>query len=209
MRDPAAVAALQGSVARTAEWLRATCEAERAAGRRVYGYCAASRAVALLRVAGLDASLLTAVADASPDKHGRRMPGTDIPIIAPDALVAARPDVVLLFVSDLAAEVRAALPQIEAARRALGGRRRGPLTRGVSGGQGTNGRSSLSGPSRTISAVDGGTSCHSPGRSISGSDTTTRASSEKCRNRSSAGRSSRRSCTDVLTNSVLTSGPLA
>lgn len=114
VRDPAAVAALQGSVARTAEWLRATCEAERAAGRRVYGYCAASRAVALLRVAGLDASLLAAVADASPAKHGRRMPGTDIPIIAPDALVVARPDVVLLFVSDLAAEVRAALPQIEA-----------------------------------------------------------------------------------------------
>jgi hypothetical protein len=80
----------------------------------VYGYCAASRAVALLRVAGLDTNLLAAVADASPDKHGRRMPGTDIPIIAPDALVAARPDVVLLFVSDLGTEVRAALPQIEA-----------------------------------------------------------------------------------------------
>jgi hypothetical protein len=115
VRDPAAVSALQSSVARTADWLRATCEAEKAAGHRVYGYCAASRAVALLRVAGLDAGLLTAVADASPDKHGRRMPGTDIPIIAPDALVAARPDVVLLFVSDLADEVRAALPQIEAA----------------------------------------------------------------------------------------------
>lgn len=111
--DPAALAALQGSVARTAAWLRAACETERAARRRVYGYCAASRAVALLRVAGLDTSLLAAVADASPDKHGRRMPGTDIPIIAPDALVAARPDVVLLFVSDLATEVRAALPQIE------------------------------------------------------------------------------------------------
>jgi len=115
VRDPAAVSDLQGSVTRTAEWLRATCTAEQAAGRRVYGYCAASRAVALLRVAGLDASLLTAVADASPDKQGRRMPGTDIPIIAPDELVAARPDVVLLFVSDLADEVRAALPQIEAA----------------------------------------------------------------------------------------------
>jgi C-methyltransferase C-terminal domain/Putative zinc binding domain len=115
VRDAAAVAALQGSVSRTAEWLRATCTAHREAGRRVYGYCAASRAVALLRVAGLDAGLLAAVADASPDKHGRRMPGTDIPIIAPEALVAARPDVVLLFVSDLMDEVRAALPQIEAA----------------------------------------------------------------------------------------------
>ncbi len=113
VRDPRAVAALQGSVARTADWLRATCTAERAAGRRVYGYGAASRAVALLRVAGLDASLLTAIADASPDKHGRRMPGTDVPVVAPDELVAARPDVVLLFVSDLLDEVRAALPQIE------------------------------------------------------------------------------------------------
>jgi SAM-dependent methyltransferase len=115
VRDPDAVSVLQRSVARTATWLRGTLEAERAAGRRVYGYCAASRAVALLRVAGLDASLLTAVADASPDKHGRRMPGTDIPIVAPDELVAAHPDVVLLFVSDLMDEVRAALPQVEAA----------------------------------------------------------------------------------------------
>jgi SAM-dependent methyltransferase len=115
VRDPAAVSALQGSVARTADWLRATCEAERAAGRRVYGYCAASRAVALLRVAELDAGLLTAVADASPDKHGRRMPGTDIPIVAPQALAAAEPDVVLLFVSDLMEEVRAALPGVAAA----------------------------------------------------------------------------------------------
>ena len=115
VRDPDAVGTLQRSVARTATWLRGTLEAERAAGRRVYGYCAASRAVALLRVAGLDTGLLTAVADASPDKHGRRMPGTDIPIIAPDELVAGRPDVVLLFVSDLLDEVRAALPQVEAA----------------------------------------------------------------------------------------------
>jgi hypothetical protein len=115
VRNPQAVAALQGSVTRTAAWLRSTCEAERAAGRRVYGYCAASRAVALLRVARLDASLLAAIADASLDKHGRRMPGTDIPVIAPEELVAARPDVVLLFVSDLMDEVRAALPQVEAA----------------------------------------------------------------------------------------------
>jgi hypothetical protein len=114
-RDAAAVAALQGSVARTADGLRTACAAHRAAGRRVYGYGAASRAVALLRLAGLDTGSLTAVADASPDKHGRRMPGTDIPVIAPDALVAARPDVVLVFVSDLLDEVRTALPQVEAA----------------------------------------------------------------------------------------------
>ena len=112
---PAAVAELGGSVGRTVEVLRTQLEEHRAAGRRVYGYAAASRAVSLLCLVGADTSLLAGVADASPGKHGRRMPGTDVPVISPDELVAARPDVVLVFVSDLIAEVRRALPQIEAA----------------------------------------------------------------------------------------------
>jgi hypothetical protein len=110
---PAAVGALQDSVRRTAGSLREMLIGQRAAGRRVYGYAAASRAVSLLRIAELDASLLPAVADASPDKQDRRMPGTDIPIITPDQLVAAEPDVVLVFVSELVAEAKAALPEIE------------------------------------------------------------------------------------------------
>ena len=56
------------------------------------------------------------VADASPAKLGRRMPGTDVPVIAPEQLVAAEPDVVLVFVSDVLDEVRRALPQIPADR---------------------------------------------------------------------------------------------
>ncbi|MHA6627479.1 class I SAM-dependent methyltransferase [Pseudonocardia sichuanensis] len=110
---PAAVGALQHSVQRTAGSLREMLVAQRAAGRRVYGYAAASRAVSLLRLADLDATLLLGVADASPGKQDRRMPGTDIPIITPDELVAAEPDVVLVFVSELVAEAKAALPQIE------------------------------------------------------------------------------------------------
>jgi hypothetical protein len=106
------VGRLQDSVSRTATQLRTLLEEQRAAGRRVYGYAAASRAVSLLRLAGLDASLLAGVADASPAKQDRRMPGTDIPIITPDELVAAAPDQVLVFVSDLLAEARAALPGI-------------------------------------------------------------------------------------------------
>jgi hypothetical protein len=41
------------------------------------------------------------------------MPATDIPVIAPEDLVAARPDAVLLFLPDLLAEVRASLPEVE------------------------------------------------------------------------------------------------
>lgn len=111
---PEVVARLQESVHRTATALRRMLEHQRSLGRRVYGYSAASRAVSLLCLAGVDADLLAGVADASPTKQGRRMPGTDVPIISPADLVAAAPDVVLVFVSDLLEEVRAALPEIEA-----------------------------------------------------------------------------------------------
>ena len=50
---------------------------------------------------------LPAVIDASPAKQGLRMPGTDIPVVAPAELAIRRPDAVLLFVPDLLAEVRA------------------------------------------------------------------------------------------------------
>ena len=82
----------------------------------MYGYSAASRAVALIYLAGLDADLLRGVADASPGKQGCRMPGTGDPGASPRPTWSRpRPDLVLLFVSDLMAEVRRALPEIEAA----------------------------------------------------------------------------------------------
>jgi glutamate-1-semialdehyde 2,1-aminomutase len=85
--------------------LRSWLQDEAAAGRCVYAYAAASRAVALFARAGLDSTLLKGVADASIAKQGRRMPGTDIPIVTPAGLVAADPDLVLLTVPDLLDEV--------------------------------------------------------------------------------------------------------
>ena len=72
-------------------------------------------AVALLRWADADQSLIRAVADASPGKHGLRMPGTDIPIVSPARLADYRPAAVVLFLADLLPEVRAAFPEVEAA----------------------------------------------------------------------------------------------
>ncbi|MGW5149459.1 transferase [Rhodococcus koreensis] len=79
-------------------------------GQRVYAYGAASRAVALFSRAGVDHRMLCAVADASPTKQGRRMPGTDVPIISPAQLLADDPDVVLLTIADLLPEVQSQLP---------------------------------------------------------------------------------------------------
>ncbi|GAA5141872.1 class I SAM-dependent methyltransferase [Nocardioides marinquilinus] len=113
--DAAAVGSLQRHADDAAASLRSWLEAERAAGRRVLGYGAAGRAVPLLCHADIDADLLPMVADASPAKHGRRLPGTDVAIGSPSDLVARRPDAVLLFVPHLLPELRRSLPEVEAA----------------------------------------------------------------------------------------------
>ena len=115
VEDPARVRTLQDSAVSRAEALHRWLVDQKAAGCTVLGYGAASRAVALLCRAGVDRRLLPAVADASPAKHGHRMPATDIPVVAPGELIAARPDAVALFLPDLLPEMRATLPEVEAA----------------------------------------------------------------------------------------------
>jgi C-methyltransferase C-terminal domain/Putative zinc binding domain len=111
--DPVTLASLQDAADRHIDSLRIWLEAEAAAGRSILGYGAASRAVALFSRAGLDSKLVAAVADASPAKQGRRMPGTDIPIVSPAELLAAKPDRVLLTLPDLLPEVSARYPALE------------------------------------------------------------------------------------------------
>ncbi|MCU1644301.1 MAG: hypothetical protein JWN03_4576 [Nocardia sp.] len=108
-----AVRGLQHAADQQAAALRRWLEHESESGSRVFAYGAASRAVALLHLAGAHRGLLTAVADAAPAKQGRRMPGTDIPIIAPVELLAAHPDRVLLTLPDLLREVRSRWPGLE------------------------------------------------------------------------------------------------
>jgi hypothetical protein len=111
---PAYVGQLQDSAGASAHGLNMWLAEQKSAGHRVLGYGAASRAVAMLAMAGVARAELTAIADASPAKWGRRMPGTDVPIISPSDMVNARPERVLLLLSDLMTEVRADLPTVEA-----------------------------------------------------------------------------------------------
>lgn len=111
--SPARAAELGHEAARGCERLRdrlADCARD---GKRVLGYGAASRAVVLLRQAGIGTDLLPAIVDASPAKRGRRMPAGDIPIVGPEVLTGDPPGAVLLFVPDLLAEVRAAFPTLD------------------------------------------------------------------------------------------------
>ena len=112
MADPAVLASLQDHVDRHIRWLRRELRERRDAGRTVIGYGAASRAAALLAAGRVDAALLPAIADAGTAKQGRRMPGTDVPIISPERLLQADPDDVMLFLPDLLPEVQRSFPQL-------------------------------------------------------------------------------------------------
>lgn len=106
LKDGALQRAADRHTTELAAWLR---DRQRD-GTSVAAYGAASRAVALFSLARIGRELVSAVADASPAKHGRRMPGTDIPVISPTELIAMDPDLVLLTLPDLLDEVAAQLP---------------------------------------------------------------------------------------------------
>jgi hypothetical protein len=112
--DPAVVSRLEEATRASADALREHLAASAAQGRSVLGYAAASRAVPLLNRAGIGPDLLPAVADGSPGKQGRRFPGVGVPIAPVDEVTRRRPDEVVLFVTDLLAEMRTRLPEVEA-----------------------------------------------------------------------------------------------
>lgn len=111
--EPETVAVLQACADRHVEGLRRWLVEQSGAGLLVMAYGAASRAVSVFSRAHLDSALLAGVADAAPAKQGRRMPGTDIPIVSPAAFLDADPDRVLLTLPDLLPEVRARFPQLD------------------------------------------------------------------------------------------------
>ncbi|GHE00944.1 SAM-dependent methyltransferase [Defluviimonas sp. 20V17] len=86
----------------------------KAAGRSVAGYGAAAKGNTLLNYAGVRPDLLPFVADAAPAKIGRYLPGSRIPVLAPEALERNRPDVVLILPWNIADEVRQQLAPLTA-----------------------------------------------------------------------------------------------
>ncbi len=74
-------------------------------GKRIAAYGAAAKGATLLNAAGIGAETLDFVADRNPHKQGRFLPGVHVPVRAPEALLEAQPDYVLLLTWNLAEEV--------------------------------------------------------------------------------------------------------
>lgn len=85
--------------------LRAWVSAMRAEGRRIGAYGAAAKGNTLLNAAGVTAVEILAVADRSPAKQGKLLPGSHIPVVTPEALLALRPDDILILPWNIAEEV--------------------------------------------------------------------------------------------------------
>ncbi len=75
------------------------------AGRRVAAYGAAAKGNTFLNASGVTHDAIEAVADRSPAKQGRLLPGSRIPVVSPEALLARRPDDVLILPWNLANEI--------------------------------------------------------------------------------------------------------
>ncbi len=99
-----------GERVREARW--ALVEAligRRREGKRIAGYGAAAKGVALLNYCGIGADLIEYVVDLSPHKQGRFVPGTRIPIHPPERLAATRPECILILPWNLREEITAQL----------------------------------------------------------------------------------------------------
>jgi SAM-dependent methyltransferase len=90
LNSDGAYAGVQGRIDRNRDHLLDILEAERAAGRLVAGYAAAAKAATILNYYGITPEMLPYVADTTPYKHGRYVPGVKIPIVSADVAADTR-----------------------------------------------------------------------------------------------------------------------
>ncbi len=87
-------------------------DAAKRQGKKVAAFGAAAKGNTLLNFCGVTADQIAFVADSNPHKQGRYLPGSRIPILAPEAIFAAKPDYVLILPWNLADEIRGNLAGI-------------------------------------------------------------------------------------------------
>ena len=95
----------EARVRATLDEFRAWLAEARGTGRRIGAYGAAAKGNTFLNAAGVTAADIVAVADRSPAKQGRLLPGSRIPVVTPDALLAMPLDDILVLPWNIGAEI--------------------------------------------------------------------------------------------------------
>jgi 2-polyprenyl-3-methyl-5-hydroxy-6-metoxy-1,4-benzoquinol methylase len=94
-----------GAVLKIKSDLLAFLLAAKAGGKTVAGYGAPGKGNTLLNHCGIRSDLLTYTVDRSPHKQGMFLPGTHIPIYAPEQIAETKPDYVLVLPWNLREEI--------------------------------------------------------------------------------------------------------
>jgi len=81
-------------------------------GKVVIGYGAPAKAVTLLSYCGVGPDLIRFTVDRSPHKQGRLLPGSRLPIYAPDRIKEVRPDYILILPWNIKTEIMAQLDYV-------------------------------------------------------------------------------------------------
>ena len=74
-------------------------------GKRIVGYGAPAKANTLLNYCGIRSEFIEYTVDRNPDKAGKFLPGTHIPIYAPEKIAETRPDYVVILPWNLKDEI--------------------------------------------------------------------------------------------------------
>jgi hypothetical protein len=86
--------------------------AAKRAGKTVVGYGAPGKGNTLLNYCGIRTDFLDYTVDRNPYKHGRYLPGTHIPIYAPERIAETKPDYVFILPWNLKREIMSQLAYI-------------------------------------------------------------------------------------------------
>jgi len=78
---------------------------QKRAGRKIVGYGAPAKGNTLLNYCGIGREILDYTVDRNPAKQGRFLPGTGIPVRAPEAIWETKPDLVLILPWNLKDEI--------------------------------------------------------------------------------------------------------
>ncbi len=109
MNTPAYYAAFEQRVRETKRTLLKLLIDAKRAGKRIVGYGAPGKGNTLLNYCGVRTDFVDFTVDRNPYKQGKFLPGTRIPIRAPEKLREARPDYVLILPWNLKDEIMAQL----------------------------------------------------------------------------------------------------
>jgi SAM-dependent methyltransferase len=105
VRDPATYSEFSARVDERLRELREILAARKRQGRRLAAYGAAAKGVMLLNALEVAPDVLDFVVDRNPQKQGRRLPGSGLPIRPPEDLLTEMPDDVLLLAWNVGDEV--------------------------------------------------------------------------------------------------------